>query len=247
MQAVITMAGRGERFIKKGYNVPKYIINIGNKTMFEYSIQSLPLSLIEKYIFVILREHQEKFNVIGFINDKMLSYGIDKNKYIIIPIESVTRGQAETALLTKEYLDPAKDLIIYNIDTYFKSTSLEKKLKNTELKKDGIIGAFYLDRYDNKWSFARCDNDGYVVETAEKNVISNYALTGFYHFTLAQDFIEAAEEMIRRNDLTKGEFYVAPVYNYLIKKGKKFVIDLAEKIIPLGTPEDVERAKNELL
>ncbi len=37
------------------------------------------------------------------------------------------------------------------------------------------------------------------------------------------------------------------MYNYLIKKGKKFVIDLAEKIIPLGTPEDVERAKNELL
>lgn len=38
---------------------------------------------------------------------------------------------------------------------------------------------------------------------------------------------------------TNGEFYIAPVYNILIAKGKKFIVDFVEKLWCLGTPKDL--------
>lgn len=44
----------------------------------------------------------------------------------------------------------------------------------------------------------------------------------------------------------RGEFYVAPVYNEAIKDKKIFRIYDVERMIGLGTPEDLERYKDEL-
>ena len=106
-------------------------------------------------------------------------------------------------------------------------------------RRDGVIGAFKLKGSDPKWSFARLDGNGAVAETAEKTQLSDNALTGFYHFSRAADFFETAELAMRGGETTRGEFYVAPLYNRLIAAGRSFVLDTAEKLIPLGTPEDV--------
>ena len=42
---------------------------------------------------------------------------------------------------------------------------------------------------------------------------------------------------------TKGEFYIAPVYNLLIDRGKKIGIDKNTRHDILGTPEDLEKLK----
>ena len=49
------------------------------------------------------------------------------------------------------------------------------------------------------------------------------------------------EYHIKKNILFKNEFYIAPLYNDLIKIGKKYIIDIANHFIPLGTPEEVAR------
>jgi len=244
MQAVIPMAGRGSRFVKAGYKIPKYMIKVKQKTLFEYSVQSLPNSIIDKYIFVVLEDHILKYNLIDFIYEKMKPY--DKKEILIVKLKEVTRGQAETVFMARDVIDKTDDLIIYNIDTYFVSSTLEEKLVSKHLKRDGVIGAFKLNVIEDKWSFAEVDDNDNVIRTTEKEVISNIALTGFYHFTKASDFLDVAEEKIRKNELYKGEFYVAPLYNDLIKLGKKFVLDFVDKIIPLGTPEDLRRAEYEL-
>ena len=46
--------------------------------------------------------------------------------------------------------------------------------------------------------------------------------------------------MIEENSRTNGEFYVAPVYNWAIKDGKKIKISQVDKIYELGTPEYLE-------
>jgi hypothetical protein len=38
-----------------------------------------------------------------------------------------------------------------------------------------------------------------------------------------------------------NEFYVAPVFNWAIKDDKKFTVSMVDKMIGLGTPEDLER------
>ena len=234
MNIVIPMAGRGSRFFDNGYAEPKFMLSIENVSLLEFSVNSLPINLATKIIFILLREHQNSWNVIEFIKSKYSSYDLE-----FIVLDDVTRGQSETVLKAKDLVNNSTELLIYNIDTYFESVTLEENLASKGC--DGYIGAFTDNQ--NKWSFAKVDSSGYVSETAEKVAISNNALTGLYHFSEGSDFVRVAEKAINDNELVKNEFYIAPLYNELIKEGKKFKLDLTSNFVALGTPEDFENAK----
>ncbi|MFA6988917.1 MAG: glycosyltransferase family 2 protein [Candidatus Gastranaerophilaceae bacterium] len=242
MIIVFPMAGRAKRFFDEGYIIPKYMIEINNKSLFEYSLESIPYDIAEKIVFIALQEHETKYSVTNFIHQKMLKLNIFNFEVILIP--EVTRGQAETVLKAEKYIKENQDLVIYNIDTYFKSSSLRKLLIAKTQKQDGIISAFYIENPNDKWSYAKIDDNYTVLETAEKIPISNYALTGMYHFSKGQDFINVAKEHIGKNILNANEFYIAPMYNDLIKQGKKFVLDIAEEFLALGTPDDIKNLLN---
>lgn len=231
---IIPMAGKGSRFAKEGYDLPKYMLEVNGKTLFEYSINSLPLDIADKIIFVCLENH-ESLGVSKFIKEKTKHKNIE-----IIKLKNVTRGQAETIYKCKNHIDSNDEILIYNIDTAFSSKNLKKVLRDKKTRKDGVIGAFIDKSSDNKWSFASLDDSNNVARTEEKEKISDYALTGLYHFSKASDFFDTAKKYIE-NDLTvRGEFYVAPMYNDLIRREKKYVLDIVEDFIPLGTPKDLK-------
>ncbi|MCG2726807.1 MAG: capsular biosynthesis protein [Elusimicrobia bacterium] len=247
---VIPMAGLGRRFTEAGYLKPKFMICSGARTLFEYSLLSLPLEIAAKVIFIALREHEDKFQVTSFIEEKfnMLVGKMNRGiSYEIILLDKPTGGQAQTAFLAQKFVDDCDELAIYNIDTFFKSKTLKYLFLNSQSKLDGIIGAFPIKGKDAKWSFAETDDCGIVKRTAEKEQISNNALTGLYHFTRGADFFKVAEESVRNNDTHMGEFYIAPLYNKLISGGKRFAIDMADIIIPMGTPEEVRKINPQII
>lgn len=234
MTFIIPMAGKGTRFVQEGYAVPKYMIKVKGKTLFEYALESLPLEVADKLIFICLEDH-ESFHVSDFIQKKT-----NHNNIKIVKLNQTTRGQAETVYQCKNLIAANDEILIYNIDTSFKSTKLKNLLNDRDLKKDGIIGAFIDESTDTKWSFAICDDKENVIKTTEKDKISNYALTGLYHFSNANDFFRIAQQWIKSNKTIHNEFYIAPMYNDLIMEGKKFALDIADTFIPLGTPQDVK-------
>lgn len=242
---VIPMAGRSKRFFDKGYSKPKYMLYAKDSTIFFHSINSLPLEIFKKIVFVCLIDHEKNYNVSKFIEEEMkkifYSQEISAIDYDIVFISEVTRGQAETVLKAKNYVNENDYLVIFNIDTKFKSSSLKARLLTID--HDGTLGAFYINDYDSKWSFIKVTSNGIVLQTAEKQQISCIASTGLYTFSKAGDFFVTAERELSENeDLYKNtEFYIAPLYNKLIEEGKKFVIDLVDDFTPLGTPEDVEK------
>jgi NDP-sugar pyrophosphorylase family protein len=235
----IAMAGLGRRFAGAGFDRPKYMLPAAGRTLFEHSILSLPLELAAKIFFIALRDHEEAFGLGAFMEKKLKPVLPAALPYELVLLDAPTRGQAETVLAIKDLVPPGAGLAIYNIDTCFASSTLGATLADPAARRDGVIGAFKLKGSDPKWSFARLDGNGAIAETAEKAQISDNALTGFYHFSRAADFFETAELAIRGGETTRGEFYVAPLYNRLIAAGRSFVLDTAEKLIPLGTPEDV--------
>jgi hypothetical protein len=46
--------------------------------------------------------------------------------------------------------------------------------------------------------------------------------------------------MIKNKDTTNGEYYVAPTYNYLIKRKLKIGIFMFNQHYPIGTPEQLK-------
>ena len=233
MNFVIPMAGRGQRFADAGYTKPKMLIEAHGKTLLEWSIDSLPLQLCTRLVCILLKEHDEQYDLRGHIN-RLYGHRMDVR---FLPLETVTRGQAETVLLAQSLVHDSSDLVVFNIDTYFHSETLAAQLQRTDV--DGVLGAF--ESREPRFSFAVVDDrTGYVTKTAEKEPISSHALTGLYHFKRPADFVEAASYYISNDIRVNNEFYIAPMYNYLIEKGKKFVVDPVRDHHILGTPAELQ-------
>jgi hypothetical protein len=209
------------------------LIPAKGKTLLEWSVDSLPLDLCSRLIFIAQQKHEDEFQ----LSKKIGSIYKDRVKSLHFKcIDKLTRGQSETACLARDLIDLSKPLLIFNIDTQFSSSSLEKNLLKKNI--DGVLGAFHSD--EPRFSFAALSAKGFVTKTAEKEVISSNALTGLYHFTYPGDFFEAAESAFANDETTKGEFYIAPLYNHLIKKGRKLIVDVVDEVNILGTPEELE-------
>lgn len=228
MNVLIPMAGAGKRFFDAGYIFPKPLIEVDNKPMIQWVIESLNLNA--NYIFIIQKEHQKKYNISSVLR-------ILKPNCKIIELDHITEGAACTTLLAKKFINNSNPLIIANSDQYIKWNS-SKALYNFNSKNlDGAILTF--EAIHPKWSYAKCDKDGFVSEVAEKKVISKNATVGVYYWKHGSDYVKSAEEMIKKNIRVNNEFYVCPVYNEFISKNKKVKIHNVEEMWGLGTPEDL--------
>ena len=236
---IIPMAGEGKRFKNEGIQKPKFMIKVKNKTLFEWSIDSLPINIAKKIIFICLEEHEKKFRVGEFIK-KIMDKNFPNSKYEFDFIKYITGGQVETVLHAKHLIRPENSIIIYNIDTRFISTRLKSKIltmKNNDV--DGLLGCYPSN--DENLSFVKLNEKGFVEQVAEKEKISNYASTGLYIFTKAEEFFKAGQEMIEKGNKVKNEYYVSEIYNMLLKLNAKFEIDIAEEFAALGTPNDLKK------
>ena len=228
MNVLIPMAGAGKRFFDAGYIFPKPLIEVDNKPMIQWVMESLNLKA--NYIFIIQKEHQKKYNIQSVL--KILQPNCK-----IIELDQITEGAACTTLLAKKYINNTNPLIIANSDQYISWNSSKAIYDFNSKNLDGAILTF--EAIHPKWSYAKCDEDGFVSEVAEKKVISKNATVGVYYWKHGSDYIKSAEEMIKKNIRVNNEFYVCPVYNEFISKNKKVKIHNVDKMWGLGTPEDL--------
>ena len=236
---LIPMAGEGKRFKNEGINKPKFMIQVKNKTLFEWSLESLPTDISKKIIFICLYEHEKEFKVSEFIKN-IIDKKYPKLKYELVYINEITGGQVETVLHAKHLVRPENSIMIFNIDTHFVSSRLKSRVLTMRNRNvDGLLGCFESD--DDNLSFIKVNKTGFVEKVKEKEVISEYASTGLYIFTNAEEFFEAGKKMIKNENKIKNEYYVSEIYNMLLKSGKKFEIDIAEDFFPLGTPDDLKK------
>lgn len=237
---LIPMAGLSSRFAKAGYVLPKFMLEAHGETLFEYSIKSFKRYFDTlDFVFVCSKENC----IVNFVENKITALGI-KNS-LIVTVDKPTRGQAETVyiglkkyLLSKKIQSNMTSLTIFNIDTFrpnFEFPSLE------------AMGDGYLEVFEGEgsnWSFARADSDEstIVVETAEKNEISNLCSTGLYYFRNSDDYITSFEQYINLppNLWEKGELYISPLYNSLIKSGREIHYNkiLRKDVTFCGIPDE---------
>jgi dTDP-glucose pyrophosphorylase len=229
------MAGNGIRFKKSGVKLPKYMIEIGNTTMFELSVASLShlVRELDQVIFIVKAED----NAENFILKRVSSTFQTKNIEIIELNES-TDGQASSVLFAKEKITSGNMIAIYNIDTGVKPGSLKLKIGNSI---SGHIPCFETDRGDH-WSFVKVTDNYIVTEVAEKKRISRFATLGLYWFKGIELYEKAYMKCFENNQaLVNGEKYIAPMYDWMIKNDYLVSIELINKddISPLGTPSEL--------
>jgi HAD superfamily hydrolase (TIGR01509 family) len=229
LNILVPMAGAGSRFQQAGYTFPKPLIDIQGKPMIQLVVDNLNIEAT--YIFVVQKEHREKYNLDTLLN--LITPGCK-----IVEVDILTEGAACTTLLAKEYINNDAPLVMANSDQFLEWDSNEFMYKMIEHKVDGGIVTFTATH--PKWSFAKLDENGFVTEVAEKNPISDVATVGVYYWAKGSDYVKYAEQMIEKNIRINNEFYVCPVFNEAIAGAKQIKTYHIEKMWGLGTPEDLK-------
>ena len=230
LNILIPAAGAGSRFEQAGYVFPKPLIDVNGKSMLQTVIENLNIDA--NFIFVVRKEHCVKYNI-----DKMLKVIVPDCQ--IITLTNITEGAACTTLLAKSFIDNDEQLLLANSDQFINWDSSAFLYAMQPDVIDGGILTF--ENTHPKWSYARIDEDGWVVEVAEKKPISKHATVVIYFWKKGSDYVKYAERMIAKDIRVNNEFYVCPVFNQAIEDGKRFKIWNVDKMFGIGTPEDLKR------
>ncbi len=230
LNIVIPMAGRGSRFAREGYELPKPLIDVHGYPMIEYVTKNITPKCEHKFIYICQEEHLIKYNLTEKLYE--IAPGCE-----IVTVNHITEGAACTVLLAERFIDNDDFLMIANSDQY---VDIDIDIYLNSIKEhDGLI--MTMPATDPKWSFIKYDVNGYVTEVREKEVISNEATVGIYNYKSGKDFVKYARRMIDKNVRVNGEFYVAPVYNEMIQEGKTIIFyNIGNNMHGLGTPEDLK-------
>jgi NDP-sugar pyrophosphorylase family protein len=244
---LLPLAGRGSRFVKKGYNVPKPLIDVSNKPMIVQAVNCIPKS--SNFTFICLKEHIEKYNL-----KQELSKNYNNPKIVII--DKVTEGQACTCELglNSTKFDLEQSILIsacdngvyYDVDKYqqlvdddsvdvivwsFKNNSTSKNNPNMYAWMD-------VDENDNIRSVS-CKK--FVKEIHD--IKKSHVIIGTMFFRKAKYFVGGLQKNYKENKRTNNEFYVDDVINQNIKDGLNVKVFEVDNYICWGTPDDYETYK----
>ena len=199
---VIPMAGAGSRFQIAGYDLPKPFIDVNGKMMIEHVLDGIKIpdatyTLIIQEAFK--QEHQDKLDLLA------QKYGVR-----FVAVEKLTQGASCTALAAHELINNDDMVVFADSDNFFDNTAFRNFIEDAKNRKlDGSLLTF--NTQEPCFSFAETDDNGFVIRTAEKDPISNHAITGVYLFAHGRDFVKCAINMMIYGDRAKNEYYMSNV------------------------------------
>ena len=225
---LLPIAGKAQRFLDAGYLMPKPLIMANYKHIIDWAMESIDYRNCN-LIFAVRADHINDFAIDDILKEK---FGEDIK---IVVIDRVTAGAVSTCLLAKDYIKGDSPLLIYTPDVHFKETfnplTIDEDL-------DGYLLTFKSNSPNH--SYIKLGENDLVVETAEKEVISDNAAVGVYYFKTGDMFLKYSEQLITNNIRTNNEFYICPMFDLMAKSGLNIGIHEVQKMHVLGTPSELE-------
>lgn len=227
---VIPMVGKSSRFFQAGYTRPKYELMVGGRSVFAHAVASFQAYFDSEFFLFLVRADYEAE---AFVRRELASLGVRRFELVVFGQE--TAGQADTVYQGLQRMQEQQQggaLTIFNIDTFRPGFAMPA------LECDGYLEVF--EGEGEHWSFVRPGPGGKVLETTEKVRISNLCSDGLYQFRERALFDEAFRHAASNDLRVRAEFYIAPLYNYLIAAGRdiRYVTVGPGEIVFCGTPDE---------
>ena len=238
----MAMAGQGLRFKKAGYKNPKPLIKIDEVPMFIKASECMPKA--DLWIFVCQKKYLKNKDIKENLEKKNL-----KNN-LIISIDKLTNGQAETCLLASKYLYENDEIFISSCD-YYIEFDLEEYY--SKIKKFDVI---IFTTKCNKTHLEKINSYGWVSSKngkinkisckcpASNNPKSDNVIVGSFAFRKKEYFIRSVQSLIKNNLRVNNEYYMDLAVNESIKLGYSVYELLVNSYISWGTPEELKKTQN---
>lgn len=230
MNIIIPIGGKGERFSKVGYTLPKPLIKVLDKTIIEYVLDNLHFSP-EDDVYIFYHHHLDEYNFSDFISKKY-------PHITLVKIYIQTRGASETILLGCEpIVFRYSNTVLLDCDTFYTEDVI--KMYRESIHKNVV---FYRQVSINSppiYSYIETDTNNKIKNIIEKVSISTRANTGIYCFSDIKQLLKYIYIVLDNNEYTK-EPYTSYVIKRMIKDNVDFYSIKVNGVISLGTPEEVD-------
>jgi len=231
MNIIIPLGGKGERFYKEGYQLPKSLIQIYDKEMIFYVLDHLNLSCDDK-VFIIYKQDLDTFRFSNIIKEKYPAI-------YLIPITYQTSGAVETILFgldTVVNLSANKTCVLLDCDTFYTMDILSIIRE----KKSNMV--FYVNREHEPsiYSYIQLDDKNKITDIKEKVKISIHANTGCYVFNDIHILYSTCKYVLDNKITFNGEPYTSCVIQEMICDSNFYGYELNHShVFSLGTPNEV--------
>lgn len=230
INVLLPVAGYAKRFIDAGYGTPKPLLLVNGMPMIKLAMRHFKSKSPMRLIFIVREDHCVSHDIANVLKNIFQDHETQ-----VVTTSEVTKGTLCTCLLAESLIPPDEPLVIYTPDVTY-----ESDYDVDQFVDEGYDGSLFTFKANSKdHSYVATDENGIATRTAEKNVISNDALIGIYCYKDGKTFLKYAHEAIDAAMTVNGEFYVAPMYNLLIRDGLRISTSRVKKMHVLGTPEDV--------
>ena len=241
MQIIIPMSGFGERFRKAGYNVPKPLIKVDEKTIIEHVIDLFPGE--SDFLFICNQDHLDNPD---YRMREILLNACPTGKIMGIPAHKL--GPVHAVMQCLDEIDNDQPVIVNYCDfscywdySYFKDFVLAENC-------DGAVPAYkgfhphslgttnyaYIKHSDMRMQAIK------EKEPFTDNRINEFASSGTYYFRSGALMKEAFADCVAQDHSINGEFYVSLAYLPLLEKGCDIRVYELAHFMQWGTPQDLE-------
>jgi NDP-sugar pyrophosphorylase family protein len=235
LHLIMPMGGAGSRFFKNGFVMPKPLIEINGKPFLYWATRS-----VEKYAeladitFVVLNRHIAEFHI-----DEAIRKYYPNAKIEAVDFEEVKSGPVMTCLAGLKNITDDQPILFNDCDHMFSCTAFSADMNNGNWDYDGALLTFESNQ--PQFSYIQYEN-GNIVGTVEKKVVSNQAICGAYFVRNAMTFQSMAKEYLKNCNYT--EFFVSGIYNVMCQNGLSVQNYTVDFHVPFGTPTEYEKAKD---
>ncbi|MBW3655918.1 MAG: NTP transferase domain-containing protein, partial [Gemmatimonadetes bacterium] len=235
---VVPMAGLGQRFADEGYALPKPMIPVSGRPMVVQAAADLPAA--DRYVFVVRSDQAGVEETIGELERSFT--GVQA-----VRLDGVTEGQACTALIGTEGLDPELPVTIGACDNGLLFEGERFRALMEDAGADVLVwvmrghpGAL---QHPRMYGWVHAGPDGRIQRVAVKeppeDPAGTPAVVGAFTFRRAGDFARAVERMVSRDARVNGEFYVDTCINDAVALGLDCRMLEVEHYFGWGTPNDL--------
>ena len=230
---IMPLAGKGERFVRCGYQRPKPLVQVLGRPLVLRVIESLGLSP-EDSLLVVYHSSLEQEGIADLISNSFPDLQI-----AFCRIEQRTRGAAETVLRGFDVI-PIEALagpaLVADGDGIV-DPSLLASFRRTP---GNVVFFTHNEVGDPIYSYVEVDEHFHVRRIAEKIRLSPYACIGMYGFVSASLLQRAARTTLEINRPQSREYYLSNAVQVLLEEGQEVRAESVGAWACLGTPGQLQ-------
>lgn len=229
---IIPMAGKGQRFLEKGYKTYKPFLKIYN-------------SQIINHICNLFPKTYKKICIVSNKIDKKYLDSLNKIKNLkVIKISPHKKGPGYTLFMAQEFISEHKEVYVAYSDIIWIWNA-----KKFNKKKNAIFcykGDHPFTRDNNNYAFCNIDSKKNLLSLREKksftkNWLSEPLSIGLFYFVDTENMFKKINLLIKKKIQTNNEYFPSECLNFQNKDTK---IHFVKNFLHLGKPDYYEIFKN---